>query len=103
MGKHSLNARLQQGPEKVGTFIVIAITFFVPAAGASDCSALCFVARSEFPREMDLARDYHETARRIDLVTQDILGHRFNHRVLQAFAAEIIERPFNELPAQSPA
>src|SRR6266511_4975477 len=86
----------------MGTFIVTAVTFFAPVLGASDCSALRFVARSEFPREVDLARDFHETSRRIDMVTQDILGHRFNHRVFQAFAAQIIERPFNELPSQSP-
>ena len=50
---------------------------------------------------MNLPRDFDETARRIKVLALFILCHRFNHRVGQAFAAEIIQGVFNELPSES--
>jgi hypothetical protein len=56
---------------------------------------------SQFSSEVNLARDFNESARRVEVLAGGILRHRFDHRVGQALPAEIIECVFDELASES--
>src|SRR5947207_1242200 len=51
-------------------------------------------------RKMDLPGDFDESTSRVEMLSDFILGHGFYHGVFQTFPAEIIERMFDQLPAQ---
>src|SRR4051812_14708400 len=50
---------------------------------------------------MDLSGHFDETTRRIQVLALLVLRYRFNHRIGQALATEIIQRMFDELAAKT--
>jgi len=50
---------------------------------------------------VNLPRDFHKAARRIQMLAGFVLRHRFDHRAGQTFAAELIQRPQRALDCRA--
>src|ERR1043165_3448930 len=55
---------------------------------------------SKSSRKVNLPRDFHKAACWIQMLAGFVLRHRFDHGVGQTFAAEIIQRVFDEPASQ---